>query len=329
MKIKKVLITFPVAQSHREKIEAAAPDAEYLYFAGFHPYDEAADPTPEQMEEAEVILGSVKPSLLSHCKKLKFIQLHSAGVNLYMDIKLPEGTVMANAAGAYSLAMSECMLTGMMMLQKKMLQYMDNQKNHLWKCAGMTKSVSGSTILCVGAGDIGGEFLRRCKALGAYTIGVRRVCDNKPDFMDELHMVEKLDELLPKADVVALVLPQTPKTYHLFDERRLNLLRSDAIFINVGRGTTVDNMALCRMLEEGRLGGAVLDVFEKEPLPEDHPLWDAPDTIITPHETGGFMLQQTLDKLTEIIGDNYRRFCEGKSLINLVDFNEGYAKKNN
>lgn len=328
MEIKKVLVTIPVSQEYRDKIEKAAPEAEYTYFAGFEPDDERIKPSPEQLEDADVILGSVPPKMLKHCKKLKLFQLYSSGVNPYMGGVLPEGTVMTSATGAYGLAISECMLTGLFMLQKNMLQYMENQKQHLWKGAGMTKSICGSTVLCVGAGDIGCEFLKRCKALGAYTIGVRRVCDDKPDFMDELHMIDEIDNLLPHADVVASVLPETSKTYHLFDEERLLKMRSDAIFINVGRGKTVDGMALCRLLNDGKIAGAVLDVFEQEPLPENHPLWDAPNTVITPHETGGFTSQHTMNNLAEIACENFHRFCEGRPLLNQVDFEEGYARKN-
>lgn len=329
MEIKKVLVTLPVSQEYREKIEAVLPEAEYTYFGGFSPEDEKVKPTPEQLEDADVILGSVAPKHLQHCKKLKFFQLYSSGVNPYMGGVLPEGTVMTCATGAYGTAIAECMLAGLFMLQKNMLQYMDNQKKHVWKGAGMTKSICGATVLCVGAGDIGGEFLKRCKALGAYTIGVRRNCSEKPEYMDELYMIDQVDELLRKADIVASVLPETPKTINLFNGERLSKLRSDAIFINVGRGTTVDNVALARLLEEGKVGGAVLDVFEKEPLPEDHPIWDAPNTVITPHETGGFTSWHTMRNLAEIACENFRRFCQGEPLLNQVDFEEGYAKKNN
>ena len=329
MEIKKVLVTLPVKEEYREKIEKIVPEAEYTYLGGYSPEEESIRPDIEQLETADVILGSVSPKVLKYCKNLKFLQLYSSGVNLYVNGVLPEGAVMACATGAYGVAISECMLTGLLMLQKNMLQYMDNQKKHLWKGEGMTKSICGATVLCVGAGDIGCEFLKRCKALGAYTIGVRRTCSDKPDYMDELHMIDEVDALLPKADIVASVLPETQKTYHLFDESRLGRMRSDAIFINVGRGKTVDGMALCRMLEDGRLGGAVLDVFEQEPLPEDHPLWDAPNTVITPHETGGFTSEHTMKSLAEIACENFRRFCAGERLINEVDFEEGYAKKNN
>ena len=322
-----ILVNFPVREEKRKEIEAAAPDAEYTYLAGCFVGDEKTELTETHMANADVILGSVPAELLQHCRRLKFFQLDWAGVKPYLGGVLPEGTAFACATGAYGLAISECMLTGILMLQKKMLLYMENQKNHMWKKEGMVGSIYGSTVLCVGMGDIGSEFLKRCKALGAYTIGVKRTAGEKPEWLDELYTIDAVDELLPRADVLALVLPETPKTYHMFDEKRLNRLRTDAIVVNVGRGNTVDNLALAKMLQEGRLGGACLDVFEPEPLPENHPLWDAPNTIITPHVTGGMTLQYTLDKIADIAAENLRRFYTGEPLIHEVDREEGYAKK--
>ncbi len=322
-----VLVTFPVREEKRKEIEAAMPEAAYTYLAGYYVGDEKVNLTSAHLENADVILGCVPPDMLQHCRCLKFLQLDSAGVKPYIGGALPEGAALACATGAYGLAISEYMLAGMLMLQKKMLFYMDNQKKHQWKKGGMVSSISGATVMCVGMGDIGSEFLKRCKALGAHTIGVKRTAGGKPEWLDELYTVEDMDSLLPRADVLALVLPETQKTYHMFNEEKLNLLRSDAIVLNVGRGNTVDNLALARMLEEGRLAGAFLDVFEPEPLPEDHPLWDAPNTIITPHITGGFTLQQTMDNIADISAENFRRFVSGQPLVNEVDFEEGYAKK--
>ena len=322
-----VLVTFPVKEEKRRQIEMIAPDAEYTYLAGCFVGDEKTELVPEHLENADVILGCVPPAMLQHCRRLKFLQIDSSGVKPYIEGALPEGSILACATGAYGLAISEYMLAGMLMLQKKMLVYMENQKNHQWKKEGLIRSVSGSTVLCVGMGDIGSEFLKRCKALGAYTIGVKRTAGDKQEWLDELYTIEEVDELLPRADVLALVLPETSKTYHMFDEERLGRLRSDAIVLNVGRGNTVDNVALAHMLEDGRLAGAFLDVCEPEPMPEDHPLWDAPNTIITPHITGGFTLQQTMDNIADISAENFRRFCEGMPLVNEVDFVEGYAKK--
>ena len=327
MEAKRVLVTFPVTEEKRKEICAAAPDAEYTWLAGYRVGDPKVELTPQHLEDTDVILGCVPPEMLQHCRNLKLLQLDSAGVKPYIGGALPEGAALTCATGAYGLAIAECMLAGILMLQKKMIPYMENQKKHKWEKLGMVKSIDGANILCVGMGDIGSEFLKRCKVLGAKTIGVKRTAGEQPEWLDELHLIDEVDALLPQADVLALVLPETPKTYHMFDEAKLSLLKEDAIVVNVGRGNTVDNLALARMLEEGRIAGACLDVFEPEPLPEDHPLWDAPNTIITPHVTGGFTLQQTMDNIADISAENLKRFCCEQPLRNEVDFVEGYAKK--
>lgn len=328
MNIKNVLVTIPVDEAQKARLEHILPDAEFVYYPSGSLLGETnPDLKAEHAEAADVILGNLPPAMLKKADRLKFLQLNSAGVEPYTGGALPEGAALANATGAYGLAISECMLTDVLMLKKRMLQYVDQQKKHIWECAGHVSSIADAVVLCVGIGNIGGDFLRKCKALGAYTIGVRRTVQEKPDWLDEMHLVEDLDELLPRADVVALVVPGTSKTAHMFDEERLGRLRSDAILVNVGRGNVLDLMALCRMLEEGRLAGAALDVTEPEPLPEDHPIWDAPNTIITPHVTGNFTLKQTLDTIVDIACENLRRFAAGEGLVNEVDFVEGYAKK--
>ena len=114
---------------------------------------------------------------------------------------------------------------------------------------GKVKSVQDSVALIVGLGDIGREFARRLKTLGAYTIGIRRKNPDKPDYVDELHFMDQLEALLPKADIVALSLPSTPSTYHVINRRTIGLMKKDAVLINVGRGTAIDTEALCDALK--------------------------------------------------------------------------------
>lgn len=169
-------------------------------------------------------------------------------------------------------------------------------------------SVWGSATLVVGLGDIGGEYAKRMKALGSYTIGVRRTPGEKPEYLDEIYTTDSLDELLPRADFVALSLPNSPSTYHIMDERRLGLMKPGAYLLNVGRGSAIDGDALCRALKEGRLGGCRVDVTDPEPLPGDHPLWDAPRMVITPHISGQYHLKETFERIVRIAGRIWRSF---------------------
>ena len=138
--------------------------------------------------------------------------------------------------------------------------------------------------------------------------------------------MEELDSLLPRADVVALSLPGNPSTYHTLNRERIPLLSPNAIVLNVGRGTAVDTDALSDALYAGKIAGAALDVTDPEPLPADHPLWKAPNAIITPHISGGYALPETLQQIAEIFAENLKRFQAGEPLRNVVDLETGYCK---
>ena len=313
----KVLVVVPTNEKHRAWLEAAAPDAEFIY---------KENPTREDVAQAEVILGNAAPSMISPEDKLQWLQTNSAGVDGYLDGCLPENAVLTNATGAYGLAISEYMLAVWLELMKKLHTYRDVQHTGEWKDLGPVTSAWESTVLVLGLGDIGGEFAKRAKALGAYVIGVRRKGTDKPDYVDELILTEKLDEYLPKADCVAITLPGTKETKGMFGAERLAKMKDGAILLNVGRGMIVDSDALVDALESGKLSGAGLDVTDPEPLPADHLLWKQENAVITPHVSGGFHLEETHNRIIRIMAENLRTFCAGKPLKNVVDFETGYRK---
>ena len=179
----------------------------------------------------------------------------------------------------------------------------------------------------LGLGDIGGDYARKCHALGAHVIGVRRTNRNKPDYLDEQHTMDDLDELLGRADIVAMVLPGGDATNHIMDERRLRLMKKGAYLINVGRGNAVDPEGLYKVLKEGHLGGCGLDVTEPEPLPADSPLWDLGNLVITPHVAGNFFLPETFERIIRIAGENLAAWANGTPYRNVVDFTTGYRKQ--
>ena len=321
--MKHILVTIPVEDRHKDYLENIGQGCQFQYTSPL-----AA--TQEQLEQAEIMIGNVSPEKLKNAKRLEWLQLNSAGADNYCkDGVLKEGVLLTNATGAYGLAISEYMVGMSFLLQNKLYQYYENQRNHQWKDEGNVTSVYGSVTLVVGLGDIGGEYAKRMKALGSYTIGVRRTKSQKPEYLDELYTMEKLDSLIPRADFVALSLPNTPATHHLMDERRLRLMKRTGFLINVGRGSAIDTEALCKVLKEGHLGGCGVDVTDPEPLPEDHPLWDMPRMVITPHISGQFHLQETFERIVKIAGRNLDKFLAGQKndMENLVDFKTGYRRR--
>lgn len=319
--IKKILVVIPVEEEHKAEIINAAQGAEVI----FEQCD--GNVTDEELGDMDIIIGNISEERLKYAKKLKWIQLNSAGVEPYIkEGVLPKGALLTNSTGAYGLAISEHMIGMLLSLFKKLNLYRDNQNQGLWKDEGNVKSIYGSTILVVGLGDIGGEFAKRVKALGAYTIGVRRVNAEKPDYLDEIHLTEDIDKLLPRVDVVALSLPGTKATYKMFSKEKFELMKDGAVLLNVGRGTTVDTDDLCSALESGKLSGCGLDVTDPEPLPSDHRLWKMKNAVITPHISGDFHLRQTHDRIVRIASDNLKRYINGEELNGVVDFTTGYMK---
>ena len=201
------------------------------------------------------------------------------------------------------------------------------QKDHHWEKQTHMMVTEGSHVLVIGLGDIGTTFARKMKALGAHVTGIRKSRKPKPEYVDAQYTMEALPELLPQADIVALSLPGYSDTKGVIGEKELHLMKENTILLNVGRGTAIDSLALAKALQEGAIYGAGLDVTDPEPLPEDHPLWDAPHCIITPHVSGGYALPETLEKILELSIENLERYKKGETLHNIIDFSTGYVKR--
>ena len=317
----KILIILPLEEYAIKKIEVLAKGRCEIV------YKSVETVAAEDVFDADAVLGNLPPKLLPYAKKLKWLQSSMAGTDAYLGGVLPEGVKLTNVTGAFGLAISEHMVATVFTLYKKLHLYRDNQNKSLWLDRGEVKQIEGSTVLTVGLGDIGGNFAKKMKALGAYTIGVRRKDTSKPDYIDQLILQDKLDEVLPKADIVALALPNTAETKGLFNRERIYNMKTGATLINVGRGNAVDTEALCDALEDGKLYAASLDVTDPEPLPCDHRLWKIENALITPHISGFFHLRKTYENIVEIFIENLSRFLDGKDLVNIIDMTTGYVKK--
>ena len=319
---KHILVCLPISAEQRARIEAVQGFA-YRF----------TTPNTATMEDAlwaDAVLGNLPVPLIRQNGHLEWFQSNAAGPNNYLEPGvLPEGCIVTNATGAYGLAISECMLAMWLSLLKELPTYRDNQREHRWAPTGHSVgSIAGSRVLCVGMGDIGSNFARRAHALGAEVVGVRRTVHPDapcPDYCTRVVAQSALDAELPQADLVALSLPGTPETLHLFSAERLALCKPGAILLNVGRGTAVDGEALAAAVHSGQLSGAGLDVTDPEPLPPEHPLWAEPNVIITPHVTGGFSLPKTLDNIVDIFAHNLKRYAAGQPLDNQMDRRTQYA----
>lgn len=317
-RINTLLAALPLDEAGKQRLKEMLPNTEII-FAKYLKADES------DVRKADVIFGNVNPKFIEGCDKLRWIQLCSSGSDPYIPV-LPKGVLLTNATTAYGPAIGEYMLAALMTIQKDLLHYHGNQAEGIWRKVGNMRSFENSTCLVLGLGDIGGNFAKRAKALGARIIGVRRADTRKPDYVDELYLSSEIKSLLPRADYVAMSLPNTPDTTRLINKETLALMKPSAVLINVGRGTAIDQEALIDALNNDRLRGAVLDVTDPEPLPSDHPLWRAKNILITPHISGNWTLPSIMDRTLDIFQRNLEAYFNDSQPENIVDLVTGYRK---
>lgn len=305
-----ILNLLPLKKGEREEFEAIAPSAQ-------HVYAHSSTVTPEQIASATVIFGWPRPEVLGQAVRLKWFQTMWAGADEYAG-RLPAGALFTSSSGSNSRSVAEHMLSCMLALCRRLPIYRDSQRCHVWKDEGPMKTILGGTVLVVGAGNVGSAFAGLCRGLGAETIGLKRTVSGPVEGFDQVYSMDRLDELLPQADVVALTLPHSPQTAGLMNEARIARMKSDAVLISAGRGSVLDQDALAKAITAGRLWGAALDVTEPEPLPKDSPLWDLPNLLLTPHVAGGMRLELTRRRCVEMAQENLRRYLAGEPLQNIV-----------
>lgn len=279
----------------------------------------------ESLEEIEVIVGRPPLDVLKHAKNLKWLQLDTAGSEQYcIEGLLPKGCILTNATGCFGLTISEYLIGSILMLMRNMNLYVRNQMEGKWQVEGPIYSIYGSTFLIIGLGNLGLEFAKRIKALGGKTIGIKKHVDQPVEFIDELYTMDHIEALLPRADVVVMALPSTKETRGYFQQAYFDLMKSSAIWANVGRGDVVNTADVVAAVQEKKILGAVMDVCDVEPIPQDHPVWKEENIIITPHISGTFQLPKTKDIFVDILVENMMAYSNKEQLRNIVDVSEGY-----
>ncbi len=311
----KVCVFCEIKDEDKGRLTAALPAGEFIFA-----------PTDDDIAACEVAIGEIPPEKLASAPRLRWIQLSMAGTDPYTRTRIiPQGVTLTNATGAFGLAIAEHMIGCLFMLVKKLHLYRDHMQTALWQNRGSVEQIEGSTVLVVGYGDLGRTFGEKLKAFGCHVIGVRRDASLGLDGADEMYETKDLDALLPRADIVALCLPGTSGTAGLMTRERLMAMKRGAILINTGRGSVLDQEALCDCLECGQIGAAALDVTLPEPLPKEHRLWRCENALITPHISGKYYLPRTYQNIIGIFEENLKRYAAGQALDNIVDLETGYC----
>ena len=310
-----------ITEDYRRQIDRTAEKTGFstTYFAD-------RDALAAEIRAFEVLFGYIPPSLLAGAERLRWLCAASAGVDHLLEDSLwpSPDCLLSNSSGAYGPTISEHVLMVLLMLLRRMPEYQADLRERRWSFYSPIRSITGSRIVMLGTGDIGANTARRLKALGASVTGVCRSGRSGEAAFDRVVPIGALDSVLPEADALIMALPATGETAGILSRERIALLPERAFVVNVGRGSAVDQTALAEALRAGRIAGASLDVMTPEPLPEDDPLWDCPNLLLTPHVSGNMSLGLTCELAVEMFCADLERYANGEPLKNLVDRSVGY-----
>ena len=274
----------------------------------------------ESIRDVDAAFGNIGLTIFRHANNLKWLACPQAGPSAgwYHSDLISSNVVVTNTRDIYNDHISTHILSFILAFARGLNLYFPHQIKGEWRRPNYPiVHLPDSTVLIIGIGGIGAETARLCKSFGMTVIASDPRVEDSLDFVDELVHPDEVDFLIPRANFVVSTVPETPRTQNYFDKTFFSKMKNEAYFINIGRGATVVLDDLNEGLREGDLRGAALDVFQIEPLPEDHPLWTAPGILITPHVAGeGPYLPE---RRTELFLENCKRFSDGKQLMNIVD----------
>lgn len=312
-----VLFTFKIKDEQMEKLKADFPGIQFCF-------NKKIDEAPIGEFETIVTYGEdITTEVLERATSLKWLMVASAGVEKMPLAEIAaKGIVISNVRGIHKTPMAETALAHILSLGRALPALAEQQKRKEWNTKVRQTELRGSTALILGPGAIGTEIGRLLQAFGVRTIGCNH-SGNPAEFMDDTIQFDGLLSRLPEADIVISVLPSTGKTKGLLTENHFKAMKNTAVFMNFGRGDLVKETVIVDALKNGEIGLAVLDVFEKEPLPAESELWSLSNVTISPHVSShsGKYIERALEFFTENLG----KWQNGdKDLINLIDPVKGY-----
>jgi phosphoglycerate dehydrogenase-like enzyme len=335
-----VLVTLKADEALIDRLQAIAPRLNIMH----HPAHTATEIPPDVWDEVEVLFtGNVFPDT-EMAPRLRWVQVISAGVDRLRDNPLFENQSikLTTTSGMHAVTMAEYALALMLYFAHGLPQLQDWQASHQWpKNSGAVYEVRmlrGATLGIIGYGSIGRELARLARSFGMEILATKRNAMNpgngRGDYAEpgtgdpdgaichRLYPSQALKSMLRECDYVVVLTPRTPETENLLDADAIGAMKTGAVLVNMARGGIVDEAALIAALESGNLRGAAFDVFEEEPLPEDHPLWDAPNLIISPHIAG--VMPDYLVRAADIFAENLEHYLNRRELLNIVDWERGY-----
>jgi phosphoglycerate dehydrogenase-like enzyme len=317
----KVVVLNRLGDAVLSQLEAAAPGAEIVPVTSL----EAAR---EAVATAQVLIGVCDQSVFAKADQLHWVQVFFAGVENCVDLPAMQSgkLVLTNGQRLGSPTLADHAIALMMSLTRGLYGSYEAQLNRRWMpgsgAASSFGEVQGRTMLVVGLGGIGSQVAKRAHGLGMRVIATRNSRREGPDYVEYVGLADEVLELAARADIVVNAAPLTDATLGMFNRQFFEAMKPSAYFISVGRGESTVTADLIEALETGRIAGAALDVTDPEPLPEEHPLWTAPNVVITPHVAG--RSREAFARVGTLVVENLRRYAAGEPLLSVVDIQRGY-----
>ncbi|MDE0040826.1 MAG: D-2-hydroxyacid dehydrogenase [Candidatus Poribacteria bacterium] len=313
----KILINTEITSDHRQQIQSVSPD---LVIA--EPKDETARLT--EMTDTDILFGDFNRSLFDAAQQLKWVQVLGAGVDGLLFPEFVESDVVLLSAkgyvGPHLADQTWALILGLIRGVGRAVR--ERTWENRWSIRGETWELAGRTLGIVGLGGTGIDVAKRAQGFDMRVIAVDPEDVDAPSFVHEVWKMDRFYDLLAESDIVSICAPLTDASHGMFDDEAFRRMKPSALLINVTRGKIVDESSLLHALEEGLIGGAGLDVTPEEPLPQDSPLWDMPNVIVTPHVAGGSPNRD--DRTVGLFCDNLERFLVGKPLLSVINKRKGY-----
>jgi D-2-hydroxyacid dehydrogenase (NADP+) len=317
-----VIITYPLKDRHIQKIRTELDRAHIYFFPDRH--------TPEkEYELCDIYFGHLSEHEFVHMPALKLVQAAYAGVDgLLFPALSDSGVIVCSAKGIHNVQMSELLFAALLYIGRNIPAWQTGKKNRSWDSSYVKEGffLAGKQICIVGCGTICRRVAKIAAAFDMNVTGVRTGSSGiRPEeklFIGKIYGVHEIKAALRDADIVVNLLPLTHSTFDFFDNEKFGYMKERSVFVNLGRGKTVDDTALLTALDSGRISYAILDVFRTEPLPPDHPLWDHPRIFITPHIGG--LIPGYWDTVVDLFLENVKRLDAGETLLNEVNKKKGY-----
>jgi phosphoglycerate dehydrogenase-like enzyme len=311
-----VLVFAHLEEGHLGQIRAVGPGVEVVAVTDRHKGIQLAD-------RAEIMVGwNVPREAVQRSKRLRWIHSTAAGVDQLLYPEILERNILITTSSGIHQPLVEHVFAMLLAFVRRLHIAVRNQQERKWDRARVAGGeVRGLTIGVLGLGSIGAEVAEKAAVFGMRVIGTKRTPAPVPH-VDRVYPPDALPDVLAQSDVIVIALPLTEETRGLLGASEFRMMKPEAIVINIGRGSIIQEAALVRALQERWIGGACLDVFEREPLPADSPLWAMENVILTPHVSGGW--PGYLDAAVPLFCENLARYLRGAPLLNLVDRSRGY-----